>query len=303
MLFVILFGYAPIALGLLIAVVTLARRSSARRCVEDKKRMDDHYELSYKLSNKGSNTSSYAVAKDCYDRMQESYAGIQSSVSGVSRHCYEEDIADVHGNMEALIEDRWDKKARLYLNTISELYWLIMDCDFASVDEAYKSKNKLLSVYDKYWEWTSKCHDELDHWGNINLWDEAKSNMKFALDDSGIVFWDNSNFGRCSVRQQLVKQVESKIETMRPEYKRKMKLYKLLVDYVYEHPDIARSKLLKISFDGFTSQEIAACYNSLVSKKRLIAVKIGSRYFVSLTDNELHKRECGKTEASNLQTL
>lgn len=277
-------------LPFIIAALNILYLFTSRSKRKNRKEIYEHYELSNKLSAKGTYTSNLSVAKDCYERLQSSYSGIKSSVSGVSRDCFEEDIAYIRDNMETIIEGKWDTKARKYLNTISELYWLIRDSDFETIDTACKSKKKFFDTYDKYWAWTDECHQELDHWSSINLWDTAKKDMQSTLDGSGITFWNDPGFGRYSVRQQLDKQLTEKIETMRPEYRRKMKLYDLLVNYVYDNPGVARSALLKIALDGYSSQEIAACYRSLISKQRLIAVKIGNRYFVSLTDKETEKQ-------------
>ena len=84
--------------------------------------------------------------------------------------------------------------------------------------------------------------------------------------------------------------LDQAVTEMKPEYRRKMTLYRKIVDAVENEGSVMRSDLLKRSFPNATAKEVECCYKELIKKYKLVEVKLGNRYFVSLSDKELNKR-------------
>ena len=270
---------------LLPCVLYWAVGAEARR-----KTITEHHELSWRLTNSGSETHSLKRAKDSYARLSASYDGVKDSLSDNARSCYEDDIELIRDNAEAIAEEKWSKKADSYLLKIEMACDAITSYDFLTLEKAYKSKGVLLRAYDGLFDWTRKCYEDNKHiWKNVNIWTEAKEEVKSTLECYGFnVSWTNPS-NHQSVRQQLIAALDKQIEAIRPEYQRKMKLKSLILQKIANKGTIQRSHLLKMHFDGFIKQEISACYNGLVKEHAVIESKQGSVYFVVLSDGAAKK--------------
>lgn len=273
-----------VSLVIIVLVISIIQASKEQA-------LNEHYDLSQKLTDKGADTNNLKVAKECMQTLSANYVQIKDYASPNSRTCFEDDIDMIKANAEALAEELWQKKANVYLDRIGELYWLIMDHNFDTVDSAYKSASKLMKAYDDLFEWTRKCFEEnSDVWDSINIWDEAKRGIKDILEgEEGYVFWDSYATAKASVRSQIQERVTKAIEEMRPEYKRKMSLIDKIMQYVSDNGTVQRSVLLRQSFEGFIAKEVASCYKGLVKEHRLIETKQGNYYFVCLSDASAKK--------------
>lgn len=256
--------------------------------------MNEHHELSWKLTNKGSNTSNLKTAKECLYELTSSYERIKQYANANDRSCYEDDIEDVRLNAEGLAEEKWRKKADTFLFEIEKAYEAISCYDFQTIETAYKSKNILLKAYDNLFDWTRKCYEEnKDIWKTINIWNDAKEKVKWLLEQyDHHVVWNNNNL---SVRQQIIAELDKRIEVIRPEYQRKMQLRSLIVQKIANQGAMQRSHLLKAVFDGFVLEEVKACYRGLVKEHTVIEYKQGSVYFVVLSDAAAKKHPPQKT--------
>lgn len=251
-----------------------------------KKALDEHHKLSWKLTNAGSETENLKRAKECYFQLLTSYEGVKGFANANERYCYEDDIDLIRDNAEMLAERRWASKADEYLLKMEEAHSLIVQHNFNNIEKAYSSKATFLKAYDAYFDWTRKCYDDnYGIWKSVKLWDEAKKCVTELLGETGeYVFWDSTFPSSYSVRQQIDANLTKHIESMRPEYLRKIKLNSLILNKIASCGSIQRSVLLKSSFDGFTAPEVQACYHGLVKVHDVIEVKQGSLYFVSLSD-------------------
>ena len=272
-----------------------------------KQALNEHYDLSQKLMDKGADTHNLKVAKECMHTLSASYDQIKDYASPNSRTCFEDDIDMIKANAEALAEELWQRKANVYLDRISELYWLIMDHNSDTVDSAYKSASKLMKAYDDLFDWTRKCFDDnRDVWDSIDIWDEARRGIKDILEEEeGYIFWESYASARASVRGQIQERVNKAIEEMRPEYKRKMSLIDKIMQYVSDNGTVQRSVLLRQSFEGFIAKEVESCYKGLVKEHRLIEAKQGNYYFVCLSDASAKKyppKQAPDTKGTSKQT-
>lgn len=269
-----------------------------------KKALDEHHKLSWKLTNAGSETENLKRAKECYFQLLTSYEGVKGFANANERYCYEDDIDLIRDNAEMLAERRWASKANEYLLKMEEAHSLIVQHNFNNIEKAYSSKATFLKAYDAYFDWTRKCYDDnYGIWKSVKLWDEAKKCVTELLGETGeYVFWDSTFPSSYSVRQQIDANLTKHIESMRPEYLRKIKLNSLILNKIATCGSIQRSVLLKSSFDGFTAPEVQACYHGLVKVHDVIEVKQGSLYFVSLSDAAA-TRYCQQQEKAVPQIL
>ena len=269
-----------------------------------KKALDEHHKLSWKLTNAGSETENLKRAKECYFQLLTSYEGVKGFANANERYCYEDDIDLIRDIAEMLAERRWASKANEYLLKMEEAHSLIVQHNFNNIEKAYSSKATFLKAYDAYFDWTRKCYDDnYGIWKSVKLWDEAKKCVTELLGETGeYVFWDSTFPSSYSVRQQIDANLTKNIESMRPEYLRKIKLNSLILNKIATCGSIQRSVLLKSSFDGFTAPEVQACYHGLVKVHDVIEVKQGSLYFVSLSDAAA-TRYCQQQEKAVPQIL
>ena len=263
------------------AVVSVPRR----------KALNAHHELSDRLTDIGAETNSLSKARDCLHQLSSSYESIKDIASSLDRRCFEDDIELIRSNAECLAEDEWDSKAQKLLIRMDESHSMIVDHDFCNVDKAYKQKDVFLKAYDDYFDWTRECYENSRIvWKDINIWEEAKIGVISILGvESDYVFWDSDTRCKYSVRKQIEENLTKRIESMRPEYIRKMKLKSLILQRIADHGSMQRSILLKSDFSGFVGEEIRACYRGIARDHDVIEVKQGNVYFVSLSDENARK--------------
>lgn len=255
------------------------------------KAINEHHELSWKLTSKGSDTNSLKTAKECLYTLSRSYEDIKGYANANARFCYEDDIELIRSNAECLAEDEWDSKAQKFLLRMDESHSMIVDHDFSNVDKAYKQKAVFLKAYDEYFDWTRKCYENSRIvWKDINIWEVAKNGIISILgDEIGYILWNSDEQCKHSVRKQIEENLTKHIESMRPEYIRKVKLKSLILQRIADHGSIQRSVLLKSDFSGFVEEEIRACYKGIVRDHDIIEVKQGNVFFVSLSDENARK--------------
>ena len=258
------------------------------------KKVSEYHKQNQKLTDKGSSTQNYNVAKNCLSDLESDYHEIKDYVGKNSRSCYEDDIAEVRSNIESIVFDKWDRKTYSILEKLEDKYALLMECTFSDVDEAFKAGKDILKLYDSFWDYTREFYEEhssdLVH---IRLWDEARDKMKFKLgEDEGFTFWGNGQTAQVSVREQLNKKITARIEEIRPEYTRKKDIMEKLLARIYDETNVMRCELMKMQeFSKYNSKEVQACYRALLKVKKIVEYKVENRYFVCLSDKEATKRE------------
>ncbi|MBR3019825.1 MAG: hypothetical protein IKH57_22590 [Clostridia bacterium] len=231
-------------------------------------------EEAYKLHMSGMDAKTSRKAEEKLLQYEALYSDIASKQSLVSEHIYQEDMSDIRENYESLTREEWQEKADKILDKFYDLYSIITDPNFKDVEKAYSSKKRCI----KYWQ---------DYFSSIpyetGIWFDAKFHMREHL---------GLNYDICmDSHESLEKKLSQCIDEMKPEYKRKMNLRKQIIDTVAEQESIMRSKLIATPFEGCTVKEVEYCIKELVEKYQLVSVKIGNRYFVSLSDKEKQRRD------------
>lgn len=189
----------------------------------------------------------------------------------VSEHIYQEDMRDMSDYYEDLTREEWEKSANKLLDKFRELYLIIAEPTYKDVERAYRSKKRCIEYWQKYFASMPT---------GIHVY--PKQYLREYLD---------LDYDPCMESHELLeKRLSECIEQMKPEYQRVVRLRKDMLDYVFENDSVMRSELLRKQFDGCTDKEVEYCYRELVNKYKLVAVKIGNRYFVKLSDKEREKR-------------
>lgn len=234
-------------------------------------------EEAYKLHMSGMDAKTSRKAEEKLLQYEVLYNDIASKQSLESEHIYQEDMSDIRENYESLAREEWQRKADKILDKFYDLYSMITDPDFKDVEKAYSSKKRCI----KYWQ---------DYFSSIpyetGIWYDAKFHMREYLGLDYDICMDS--------HESLEKKLTQCIDEMKPEYKRKMNLRKQILDTVAEHENIMRSKLIATPFEGCTAKEVEYCIKELVEKYQLVSIKIGNRYFISLSDKEKQRRYAQK---------
>jgi hypothetical protein len=237
-----------------------------------KQAAQNYYHLNNKLFYKGMDSSNVNLVRSYAAELEREFQGIKNDIPQVSRKCFQEDIDDLKSHADSLELERWEDKAGAVLDRFAELFYIIIDSDFSDVELAYRAKSKCINAWYRYWGTVE----------DVSVTVYPKEFMKSYLGEA----YDPCMEARDALEQKL----DAAINAIRPEYKRKMKLFDNILDTVHMESSIMRSDLLKRSFPNSTRKEVEICYRDLVRRDKLVEVKQGSRYFVSLSDKELERR-------------
>ena len=190
---------------------------------------------------------------------------------------YKDDLELVRERVADLEMEKWVTKADKYLQEFSDCWGQLVSADletFRDVELFFATKNACLRAWHKYFS--------ID----ISEFDTAIYPKQYLRE------WMGEDYDPCmDSSEALEKRLSEYVQRMRPEQRRKNSLYRKLLLYVKDRETIAQADLLKVEFPGFVPAEIKCCYEELVRRNRLVKTKLGSRWFVSLSDQELSKRE------------
>lgn len=235
----------------------------------------DYYNVNLKYTEKGLNAKSSAKARECLQILEDGYKEVSSGLCEASRSVYLTDIQDVRDTVAELEQEEWERKALKYLEDFAECWDLLNNRDlenFKDVEAFFWTKDRLIRSWQSYFA--------ID----LSEYSTTIYPKRYLREFMG------EDYDPCmESHDALEKRFSSQLEKMRPEKKRKNKLYGKIVDYVHSHTAVPRSELLKVSFPGFIPEEIRCCYKELVRQNRLVELKMGDRWFVSLSDKELSK--------------
>lgn len=227
--------------------------------------------------------------KENISNLENAYQQASPYFSSKQKDAHMRNMNEYRENLRLLEEEKWQRKADKYLQDFAECYEIIRSReleDFRDVELLLKYEKKCIDSWQKYF-----AIDLTEYESTLY----PKRYLKEFMDD---------DYDPCmESKQALEKKLSEYIGHMRPEYKRKTKLYKILVDYVREVGSIKRAALLKTVFDGYTQDELKCCYRELIKKNRLVEIKLGNLYFVYLSDKEAAKNSASKnkTTASSAQ--
>lgn len=248
-------------------------------------------EESFKGYSKAEDKCERASEGNSIKRLKENISNLEDAYQQASPY-FSSKQKDIHAhnmnmhreNLRLLEEEKWQRKADKYLQDFADCYEIIRSHELEDFRDV-----ELLLKYEK------KCIDSWQKYFAIDLTEyESTLYPKRYLKE-----YMGDDYDPCmESKQALEKKLSEYIDHMRPEYKRKRKLYKILVDYVREVGSIKRADLFKTVFDGYTADEIKCCYRELIKKNRLVEIRLGNPYFVSLSDREAEKKSASKKKSA-----
>ena len=206
------------------------------------------------------------------------YEEVKPRMDYDQRRFSESDIAELEDHLHDLEEAKWEKMVDKYITDFSLDYEYIMTAD--EVDTVREVETLLKKEKHCISSWQNYFGVELDQFQTTIYPKQYLREYMGAAYDPCMESHD-----------ALEKKLEERIQHIRPEYKRKQKLYSLIMKYVTEKESVKRSDLYKATFDGFTPDELKCCYHELVRRNRLVEIKLGSRLFVYLSDSEKARRQ------------
>lgn len=209
------------------------------------------------------------------DEYEYAYADAEPALSDFYREEHKQDMDDLWERVAEIEQEEWLQKAEKHLTAFWECYELIMDGEmenFRDVDHVFSLKKRCIS------EWQNYFAVDLSQYRTTIY---PKRYLREFMGDQ---------YDPCmESHDALEKKLSDRIQSARPEYKRKKRLYDLIVAHVRQNPGIMRADLMKTDFPGFNAEEVKYCYKALLDKNRLMEYKMGSRYFVTLSDKEAAK--------------
>lgn len=241
---------------------------------EIRQRRLQYMEASDKLISAISSNSIKRV-KESINQLDYEYTKVQDVMNTHGDGMYQEDRKMLVEQLRDLEQAKWEKKADRYLQEFLDYYMMLEAGDFQSfqdVEQLFKAKKRCIDLWQRYYA--------------INL-EEYQTTIypKRYMRE-----WMGEDYDPCmESHDALEKKLSSIVDKMRPEYKRKQALFDIIVNYVAARGSISRADLQKKKFDGYTVDEAKCCYRALIKSNRLVEVKLGSRYFVSLSDKEASK--------------
>lgn len=263
----LLYIFLVIFLGILWAQNRIKKEKEHAR----QKAVNRSISQNYNLLVKTMNANSVKAAENYLSQAELNYAAVHDIANEAGRETLEYNLNSIREEVEEKQRDKWENDARRILDNLFNSYYLIVEHDFDNVDLAYKAKSKCMKYWDQYWQSIEKY--------DIPLY--PKQFLRNYMVDYDPCFENG---------EALQRRLEQAITEMKPEYRRKMDLYKKIMDTVADAGSIMRSDLLKKSFPDSIPKEVECCYKELIKKYKLVEVKLGNRYFVSISDKELDRR-------------
>ena len=252
---------------------------------EARQRTQNYLEASDKLFT-AVDSKSIKKVRESISCLDYEYNKVKDITGSSGNYLYSEDRGFLVEHLHDLEQDKWEKKANKYLQEFSDCYLSIVSHElehFESVELLYKTKKRCIEQWQKYFA--------------IDLSEyETTIYPKRYLRD-----WMGDDYDPCmESHATLEKKLNECVAVMRPEYKRKTALLDIIVNYVATKNTISRSDLLKKTFKGYSQDEVKYCYRELIKTNRLFEMKIGGRYFVSLSDKEAAKPNKKNEEAQEI---
>ncbi len=222
-------------------------------------------------------TNNLQKARDSLRVMEIARGAASDVIPNSLQWGYQDDLDLVRERIVDLETEKWEAEADKYLQEFSDCWDQLVSADletFRDVELFFKTKNACMRAWHKYFSIDiSEFHTVIYPKQYLREW--MGEDYDPCMDSS----------------EALEKRLSEYARRMRPEQRRKNSLYKKLLLYVRDKETIAQADLLKLEFPGFVPAEIKCCYEELVRKNRLVKTKLGSRWFVSLSDQELSKKE------------
>ncbi len=241
-----------------------------------KEQFKEYDRLHEKAVRKSLDARRLETARKYLNIMESANVDSKECIPSVAEEAYLADIAEARERVSELEMDDWERKAEPHLQEFVDCWDQLVHGDlekFRDVEVFFKLKQRCISEWQSYF-----AVDVSDY--------KIKIFPKRYLRE-----WMGEKYDPCmDSHETLEKKLDEYVQHMRPEQKRKNRLYELLVKHVQEQKTVAQAELLKTEFPGYIEAEIKCCYNELIRRNRLVKTKLGNRWFVSLSDKELSKK-------------
>lgn len=254
--------------------------------VDSGQQIMNYMDASDKLIN-ATVSKSIEKTKDSISSLDYEYSKVKDIAGQSGNYLYNEDRRLLTAHLHDLEQAKWEKKANKYLQEFLDSYNTIVDGEFESfenVEALFKEKNRCIALWQKYYAIDLSEYETTIY---------PKRHFREWMGDDYDPYMEN--------HYALEKKLSDCVNTMRPEYKRKKALYRKIIERVIALGSITRSELLKQTFEGFTVEEVRCCYRALIKENRLVEIKLGNRYFVSLSDKEASKKAT-KVDEKTIET-
>ena len=237
-----------------------------------------------KASDRGMNASNPAEIYAHLHEMESRYSAIKDNVRPESLSYYRNEIQSIQEYARDTERENWEEKAEKLLDSFYDNYLLVTEGNFTNVDRMYAAKKQCCSLWFRYFSLQESMGMITDPHPHEFLQNYIGENYDPCMDNS----------------ETLERKLSASIADRRPEYQKKKKMYESIVEYVQKNGSVQRSYLLRLKFDGSTPEQVKYCYKDLISRNRLVEMKIGNRYFVELSDKESAKRNKDAKTDGNL---
>lgn len=187
---------------------------------------------------------------------------------------------DVDRDYQILLEEKWEKKVDPIVDELNDCYEFVTmayNHTFQKVEDVIWARDRCLDLFDLYWKAAdtfleeNQCRGRIRTGEYLNRWKPEEN--------------------RFASRWELQQTLDAAIEPLKPEQKRKKKLYRDILNWVAEREAVQQCVLLRQEFPNATAEEVKYCYKDLVKRYKLVKYKMGNRWFVMLSDKEKEQRE------------
>lgn len=253
-----------------------SRSSSSRIFLKEKPHA--MYDKICSIETRSCNCTTSGAAQKCVDELYSIQTDLDINGDPENLKSYlASAIKEAEENLRNLKIEDWEEKAdKVLSNFLDEFSYVTSDEDhsFGKVEDVLKSSKRCMKLWHDYWSIP---------FGDVYLGIDPHKYMERFL---------GNDFEPCMHSSDtLKKRLDAATEKLKPEHRRKMKIYRDILDYVNSQESIMRCDLLKHTFPNVTAKEAECCYRELVKQYRLVETKMGSRYFVSLSDKEKKKKD------------
>lgn len=276
-----------IGVSMLLVIAFISAIKQEKKSAIDKKIIDD----SYKYYSRGAGSENISTVQRNLEQLRLTQQLYSSEASIKAQRYLEEDIQDLSSDLSVLLQEKWETKARKYTDKFKSTFVNFIDSDFPDLASATRAKTSCLNSFDAFNDMTlAFLKENARNISENDIWKEFKEDISIAI-------WANVD---CSfriskassvpyIRQQIDSFLSDRIDSMRPEYKRKAAIYKELLSIVEKEAPLYRSQLLKM-VENYDSKEVAAAYRYLVKKDKFYEYKVSNRFLVELSDKEKSRR-------------
>lgn len=289
--FAILFSLCVVMIVIIVAIRDPKLRSedrNPRRRYYDDPTKPYSYERLDKIEYKASDSSSIDKVKSYLDELEilaedARRDGAPEGKLQDIRKCRE----SVDRSYQILLEEKWKKKIDPIVDELNDCYEIVMTAynhTFQKVEDVIWARDRCLALFDLYRKAADTFLEENQCRGRIRTAEYLNS-------------WHPEE-KRFVSKWELQQTLDAAIEPLKPEQKRKKKLYRDILNWVAEQEAVQQCVLLKQEFPNATAEEVKYCYKDMVKQYKLVKYKMGNRWFVTLSDKEKERREKAAQKAA-----